>query len=577
MAESIISNTPPLPTPTTGNVASLVSSDTLSTLSKSASPKTFGDQLPKIAAQQILAAASKSKLAKLIKEKALLIQEGIQLDIQHQLTLFKLEQAKTPKKQIVNGVETDIPAELTEEEYQAALIIENGGVLPNGQQIKGNYPTAKENLQKRKDENQKAIDDILKDPFRTQKDKLRNLKNKLKKRQKKTKEEKRAARKAKKKAILQGAKGIAKSLVPVITLFLVDKIAAVIAQNDKIGQLVDDTNAIIESANLSNDPIKLQNAKLARDNAVRIITDNENKIRKINDDIKRISTYISIFSTIVSIISSIPIPTSVPPGIGIPVNLIMKFVRILDRANRIILSLSAYLPTVLLSLDKAIQILVDYKSQLLNINGEIDNAATNSDLFLINPTGTGNFEPYKGFRFAIKEEENPKFVVRGYKRRYAIAIDKANVEVVKSEYSFTLDPNDLIDQLKLIIDQRNLSAENSRGVNQTSAPPTSNTNTQQNTLQSSTFGIPSSSDISSAQAAVNRTPPQPRIIKAGPFSQKIPLSVIEKAKYVGIAAASPEPSSRIGATKILAEDKKWQAEYKNYQKSTGDNILKLPS
>ena len=458
MAESIISNTPPLPTPTTGNVASLVSSDTLSTLSKSASPKTFGDQLPKIAAQQILAAASKSKLAKLIKEKALLIQEGIQLDIQHQVTLFKLEQAKTPKKQIINGVETDIPAELTEEEYQTALIIENGGVLPNGQQIKGNYPTAKENLQKRKDENQKAIDDILKDPFRAQKDKLRNLKNKLKKRQKKTKEEKRAARKAKKKAILQGAKGIAKSLVPVITLFLVDKIAAVIAQNDKIGQLVDDTNAIIEAANLSNDPIKLQNAKLARDNAVRIITDNENKIRKINGDIQRISTYISIFSTIVSIISSIPIPTSVPPGIGIPVNLIMKFVRILDRANRIILSLSAYLPTILLSLDKAIQILVDYKSQLLNINGVIDNAATNSDLFLTNPTGTGNFEPYKEFRFAIKEEDNPKFVVRGYKRRYAVAINKRDIETVKSDYSFTLDPNDLIEQLKLIIDQRNLQA-----------------------------------------------------------------------------------------------------------------------
>ena len=116
MAESIISNTPPLPTPTTGNVASLVSSDTLSTLSKSASPKTFGDQLPQVSAQQLLVAASRNKLTKLIKEKAALIQEGIQLDIQHQVTLFKLEQAKTPKKQIINGVETDIPAELTEEE-----------------------------------------------------------------------------------------------------------------------------------------------------------------------------------------------------------------------------------------------------------------------------------------------------------------------------------------------------------------------------------------------------------------------------------------------------------------------------
>jgi hypothetical protein len=469
MTESIISNTPSPPTLTNGNVASLVPSSTLSTLSKSTSPKTFGDQLPALAAQQVLAAASKTKLAKLTKEKALLIQEGIQLDIQHQITLTKLEQAKTPKKQIQNGQTVEIPAELTEEEYQAALIIEKGteaylreggtppGTLPNGQQIKGNYPTAKENLQKRKDENQKAIDDIIKDPFKAQKDKLKKLKDKLKKREKKTKEEKQAARKAKKKAILQGAKA-AKSLVPVITLFLVDKIANIIAQNEKIGQLVDDTNAIIEAANLSNDPIKLQNAKLARDNAIRIITDNENKIRKINEDIQRISTYISIFNTIVSIISTIPIPTAVPPGIGIPVNLIMRFVRILDRANRIILSLSAYIPTILLSLNKAIQILNDYKFQLLNINGEIDNAATSSDLFLTDPTGTGDFEPYKGFRFAIKEEDNPKFVVRGYKRRYAVAINKRDIETVKSDYSFTLDPNDLIEQLKLIIDQRNLQA-----------------------------------------------------------------------------------------------------------------------
>jgi hypothetical protein len=456
MAESIISNTPIPTPPPPGDISSLAPPGTLNTLSKSTLPKTFGDQLPKLAAQQVLAAASKSKLARLTKEKAILIQEGIQLDIQHQVTLSKLEQAKTPKKQIQNVQTVEIPAELTEEEYQTALIIENGGILPNGQQIKGNYPTAKENLQKQKDENQKQIDDILKDPFKAQKDKLGKLKNKLKKRQKKTKEEKRAARKAKRKAILSGAKGVAKTLVPVITLFIVDKIAEVIAQNDKIGQLVDDTNAIIEEANLSNDPVKLQNAKLARDNAIRIITDNENKIKKINEDIQRISIYINIFSAIINIISAIPIPTAVPPGVGIPVNLIIKFVKILDKANKIVISLSAYLPTILLSLDKAIQILNDYKSQLLDINGQIDNAATNSGLFLTNPTGI--FDEYKGFRFVIKEEDNPKFVVRGYKRRYAVAINKRDIESAKSEYSFTLDPNDLIEQLKLIIDQRNLQA-----------------------------------------------------------------------------------------------------------------------
>jgi len=37
-----------------------------------------------------------------------------------------------------------------------------------------------------------------------------------------------------------------------------------------------------------------------------------------------------------------------------------------------------------------------------------------------------------------------------------VAIDRDGVETIKSDYSFTLDPNDLVDQLKLIIDQQNL-------------------------------------------------------------------------------------------------------------------------
>jgi hypothetical protein len=39
-----------------------------------------------------------------------------------------------------------------------------------------------------------------------------------------------------------------------------------------------------------------------------------------------------------------------------------------------------------------------------------------------------------------------------------VAIDTYNVEVLKSDSSFTLDPNDLVEQLKLIIDRENLIA-----------------------------------------------------------------------------------------------------------------------
>jgi len=335
-------STPPIPPGS--NVASLTNQNTLSTLQQSQSPKTFGDQAKKIGGAVIIAAVTQSKLASLYKEKAVLIQEGIQLDINHQKTLLELEQKHTPKKQIKEGKTVEVPAELNDQEYQDAVTIENGGTLTNGQQVEGIYPTAQKNLQKRKDKNQKDIDDIIKDPFKKQKEAKKKRQSKKEKQQKRTKEEKRKARKAQSKAVLQNAK---KSLAPVLTLLLTNKIADVVSQNSKIKKLVDDTNAIITEANESGDSTKLQNAKLARDNAIKIIQSNEDKINKIRQQIKTIQVFITIFTIIVNIISAIPIPTAVPPGIGIPVNLIIKLVKILDKANRILLTLSAVIPIIL--------------------------------------------------------------------------------------------------------------------------------------------------------------------------------------------------------------------------------------
>jgi hypothetical protein len=130
--------------------------------------------------------------------------------------------------------------------------------------------------------------------------------------------------------------------------------------------------------------------------------------------------------------------------------------------------LSSLIPVALGILQKAIGILEDLKSQLLDIDGKLDKAATSNIVgtsnLLLN-TGVGGITlglfptEYKGFKFAIKEESGPKaLIVRGNKRHYAVAIDNNNVEVLKSDYSFTLDPNDLIDQLKLIINSQNLQA-----------------------------------------------------------------------------------------------------------------------
>jgi len=420
------------------NISSLISPDILKNIKSSESIKAFGDQIKDNAKQKIITSATQSTLARLLEEKASLIKEGIDAEIRHNITLLDLERQNTPGKKIENGQTVTVPPEINKEEYDIAVAVENI-----------NYTAFQENLQRRKEDNQKAIDKFLKDPFAKLKEKVKKRKEARAKLKSRTKAEKRKSRQQKRKAVIQNAK---KTLVPILTLLLTDKISEIIAQNDSIKKLVDNTNRIITEANESGgDQVKLDNAKITRDNALRVIQSNEDKINKINEQLQRVTIYINIFSTIISILSAIPIPTSVPPGIGIPVNVITKIVQLLEKANKIVLALSALLPTIIVSLDKAIQILQDYKAQLLNVNGQVDNLATPTPVAF----GT-DYGEYKGFKFALREEKDPKLEVRGNKRHFAVAINKQNIEQLKSDASFTLDPNDLIEQLKLVIDQQNL-------------------------------------------------------------------------------------------------------------------------
>lgn len=578
MATPIIPNNPnvPITPPTPGNVASLANPSTLSNLKNSVSPQVFGDQIKDTGKSLVVKGLTQSTLTRLYAEKASLIQEGIQLEIDHQKNLISLEIRNTPKKQVQNGQTIEIPAELNDEEYQNFVTLENQS-----------YEETKKNIQKRKDQNQKAIDDFLKDPFKKQKDEIKKRKEALKQKLKRNKGEKSKARKAKIKAVLKNAR---KSLVPILTLLLTNKVAELIAQNSKIKKLVDDTNAIITEANESGDPTKLNNAKLARDNAIKIIQDNEAKITKIRDQINRISTYITIFNLIVTIISAIPIPTAVPPGIGIPTNLIIKFVKILDKANRILLSLSALIPILITCLEKAIGILQDLKAQLLNINGELEAASIsgipgtenllNSNGSIAATSDNGIFPTeYKGFKFAIKDEERPKVTVRGgYKRRYAVAIDVNNVEVLKSDLSFTLDPNDLIDQLKIIIDRLGLKDGNSPIYNNPNNPSNSN-NTDNNTIDGlsnerniGSLISPASSlnSLVSSLTSLTAKPPQPEEIRApAGTTATVPLSIQQVAAFTARSLVTVPPPLLPGALDaifILGKNKSWQDKYKEYQR-----------
>ena len=244
-------------------------------------------------------------------------------------------------------------------------------------------------------------------------------------------------------------------------LLLVDRIGAVIAQNNKIGELVDKANVIIEAANQTNDPAKLDNAKLVRNNALTVIQNNEEKLIKINDQIKQISTYITVFTIAISIINTIAnildnLPAPTAPILSFIVKAIKKLDKILDRIKPIVAALSSFLPIISLAFDSAITVLANYKTQLLKVNGTLEEAATVIPGLIPDIEFGTDFPTYKGFKFALREDSRSS--VRGNKRHFAVAIDTNNVDVLKSESSFTLDPNDLIEQLKLVIDRENLIA-----------------------------------------------------------------------------------------------------------------------
>ena len=164
------------------NVAALTSPDIVANLKASQQPKSFGDQLTKTAIAAGTNAALNSTIGKLYKQKADLIAEGIKLDIQHQKNLLQLEKLHTPAKQVINGVAEDIPPQLNDEEYKAAVKAEDI-----------NYEAAKKNLAKRKKENQEDIDKYLADPFAKQKEKRKARQERNKKLKSRSKKEKQDA------------------------------------------------------------------------------------------------------------------------------------------------------------------------------------------------------------------------------------------------------------------------------------------------------------------------------------------------------------------------------------------------
>ena len=407
------------------NISSVISPDVLKTISTSTIIKTFGDQLKDQAKEKVISVV-RNKAGELASELEQLIKDEQQAGVDHNNALKKLE---TLYKQ----------GQITKENYDKAVKAENEA-----------YDKQQESFKLRKTKLEKDIKNIIKDPY----DKIKEDRKKRKEeRQKKRAENKARDAEAKRDLNKKVIKNATKTLAPIIALQIANQLSSIISQRAKLEELVDQVNAYID---IANTPETTTIATNLRNNTIALINSSISKLQSLQTTLNQINTYLAIFNAIVTVLSAIPIPTSVPPGIGIPVNVITRIVKAIEKANKLISALNVVLAIASISLESEVGKLNELILKLKNINLDGLNSQQLTDLTSSIYNNVDNFPPYKGFKFKIKVEENKAFEVKGNKRRYAVATDRDGVEVLKSEYSFTLDPNDLIDQLKLVIDQRNL-------------------------------------------------------------------------------------------------------------------------
>lgn len=347
--------------------------------------------------------------------------------------------------------------ELTKEQYDTLV-----------QKEKEAFDKEQKVLKKSIEEKKNKVTNLVKNLPQKVKAELKSIDEKIDKNIKDVKKKLKGRKTKQSKKFLSKVKAQVKgNPAPLILATLTIASQLISTRNKKIEELVDNLNDVIDNIQTKEDVAK---AKILRDNALRIIQENERKISNTRNTINRIQLITSIVTIVVTLADVIlPIPT--PPG---PVPDVVtpakeRFRKKYETAVKILEALTAALPIVISVLERIIEDLQEQKDRIKDINDILEdnvdlggnelNDLTNSINQLIGGGNLGKLNiEYKGFKFVLKEENDSKFIVAGNKRRYAVALNKDGNEVLQSQRSFTLDPDILIEELKLIIDQRNLKA-----------------------------------------------------------------------------------------------------------------------
>jgi hypothetical protein len=241
-------------------------------------------------------------------------------------------------------------------------------------------------------------------------------------------------------------------IVSTISFILSTLLEFVSINNSKIEELIDSTNEIISKAQTKEE---IESARILRNKALDIINNNKQTLQNIEKITNLLGLLTTILNPLINVLSLLP-----------PLFVTGATIRILTKLEKLLNDISSLLIVSNTIISKLIDNLNYQESRLLQVGDVLDANISNlndsdiNNLLNLNRTQLGYLSgyDYKEFRFYLKEENDSRFNVKGNKRKYAVALNKDGNEVLQSKSSFTLDPDVLVEELKLQIDQKGLVA-----------------------------------------------------------------------------------------------------------------------
>ena len=489
------------------NISSLVPSNITNTLSQIQNPQSFGEQLLDNAKKQVINAAL-GIVQKLKDEIQKTILRKIEFEKKHIQKLLELSKQNIGTTTYDFGRVIEIPPTLSDEEYQNAVALENFSYEKEKAIIDKNLKGLQGRLQK-----------ILLDPFLKIKTDYVAFKGKVAGRKLNRETLKQLYKSEKVQQLLKNVfKGLVQITASLLTGELIKVIANSAELQelvDKTNEIIDNAVTLpqLNQARIArNGAISTINRQENRIRAILVVLQTLNVILTIFGVLTAILNLIPVPSPFGILAKPATIKWAqakeIRDGIGITVSILIPMltsaIAILEDLKRQLREINQKIEDKTLDLldDNALfdyisQITLSSENPISDINRRSDESDSeyadrlrnsssllnllakqnpgvsttslqdtldNSSLATLNglvnkvlPTNNNSvIGNYKGFTFVLKKEDDPKFVVKGNKRHYAVAVNTKGIQQLKSDYSFTLDPQQLISQLKLQIDNQNL-------------------------------------------------------------------------------------------------------------------------